>query len=243
MRKKISLGFISLAILLLFAGAISVYELTRLRRQARQVIELNAYNVSVAERMMSALQAQNSSILQMVFSGNTIPGAGFREADTAFNEALKDAETTAHRQETSIIHTAYSDYHNVIASHLNDEYSENLEWFLTKYLQAYYSLDESVKAYLISPKASLSTRAEMLEKNVYKTITPSILTLLIALFLVLLLYFFIDSYYVKPLLKINKSLQNYLKTRIPFNPSFESNNDELNSMKDMIEEVIEQKRN
>ena len=76
MRKKISIGFISLALVLLLAGAVSVYELQRLRNQSEEIVSLNLRNTELADRMMTALQSQNSAILRMILSEATTPDAG-----------------------------------------------------------------------------------------------------------------------------------------------------------------------
>lgn len=243
MRKKISIGFISLALILLFAGAVSMYELHRLRNQAMEVVELNSQNTEIADRMFTALQNQNSSILRMIFSDSTLPDAGYELGRNAFEEALSDANATGSgREDLADIAVANEDYQNVILLHLDNHETEDLDWFVSTYLKSYYKLDEALKDYLTSPESSVPARARMLEKSVYKTITPSILTLLVAIIVVSMFYFFVDSYYVRPVISIHKSLKNYLVHNVPFAPKFQSNDDEINGLRDMIEELIGRKK-
>lgn len=244
MRKKISIGFISLALILLFAGAVSMYELHRLRRQALEIVELNSQNAEIADRMLTALQNQNSSILRMIFSESTIPDAGYELGRKSFEEALAAASATeSGSADLSSVAKANAEYHDVITLHLYTHESEDIDWFLSTYLKSYYKLDETLKDYLTSPDSSIPARARMLEKSVYKTITPSILTLLVAIIIVLMFYFFVDSYYVRPIIGIHKSLANYLAHNVPFAPKFQSNDDEIKGLRDMIEELIGRKRN
>jgi hypothetical protein len=91
---------------------------------------------------------------------------------------------------------------------------------------------------MASPQSSIAQRTAMVEDNAYRTITPSILTLLVAVLVVLMFHFFIDFFYIKPILRINKSLDQYLATRVPFNPNVEGNN-EITTLKDSIEKLIE----
>ena len=134
------------------------------------------------------------------------------------------------------------EYREIVTVHLADDGTADIDWFLAIYLPAYYHLDAMLKDYLSSPANSLPARAQMLEKSVYKTITPSILTLLIAIIIVLMFYFFVDSYYVRPVIRIHKSLKNYLAHGIPFAPKFESNDDEIEGLKEMIDELAERKK-
>lgn len=245
MRKKISIGFISLAIVLLFAGAISMYELGRLRNQAQTVIEQNSRNVRLTENMFSALQAQNKAIIEMDLTEAGLPGQDYYSGCEEFDRSLAEARTTASPAdlaELDAIESAARAYRTVIDDRITAGPQERAEWFRTTYLASYYRLDEAIESYLISPSNSVSARAAMLEDDVYKTITPSILTMLVAIVIVLMFYYFVDRYYVRPLEGIHKSLDNYLKHNIPFNPKFESNDDELIGMKNLIGELIERKK-
>lgn len=243
MRKKISIGFISLALVLLFAGGISMYESYRLSKQAHEVIEQNNRNTLLANRMVTALQTQNSSILNMLFLGDSLPDADYSIGKTAFDNAFTEAaETSTDKTDLTTIYDLRQQYNQVINTFLNGETKMN-DAFLSFYMESYYALDQALTDYLISPDNSVESRAATLEKNVYKTITPSILTLIVAIIIVLMFFFFIESYYVRPLTSIYKSLKNSLSHHIPFDPKFESNDDELNGMKEMIAELIEQKKN
>ena len=243
MRKKISIGFISLALVLLLAGAVSVYELQRLRNQSEEIVSLNLRNTELADRMMTALQSQNSAILRMILSEATTPDAGYELGRAAFDEALKAASVTEEdATDLAAVRTAHREYREIVTVHLADDGTADIDWFLAIYLPAYYHLDAMLKDYLSSPANSLPARAQMLEKSVYKTITPSILTLLIAIIIVLMFYFFVDSYYVRPVIRIHKSLKNYLAHGIPFAPKFESNDDEIEGLKEMIDELAERKK-
>lgn len=219
-----------------------MYESHRLSEQAHEVIELNNRNTLLANRMVTALQTQNSSILQMLLSGESLPDEDYSIGKTAFDNAFTEAaETSNGKRDLMAIYDSRQQYNKVINTFLNGETTKS-DTFLPLYIESYYALDLALTNYLISPDSSIASRAVMLEKNVYKTITPSILTLIVAIIIVLMFFFFIESYYVHPLTSIYKSLKNHLSHRIPFDPKFESNDDELNGMKEMIADLIEQKK-
>lgn len=244
MRKKISIGFISLAFILLFAGGISMYELNRLQRQTREVLETSDRNVRLADKMFAALRKQNSSILRMTVSGGTTPDDNYTAGKNDFDKALADASaSTTERKDLTEIYEANTHYRFIISGYTQAvENGEATEWFSSAYLSAYYQLDEAIMNYVTSPATSNTARISMLEDSVYKTITPSILTLIIAIIIVLMFYFFVDSFYVRPITRIYQSLRNYVKHRIPFAPKFESNDDEIIGIKETIEELIEQRK-
>ena len=141
MRKKISIGFISLALVLLLAGAVSVYELQRLRNQSEEIVALNMRNTELADRMLTALQSQNSAILRMIFSDATTPDAGYELGRTAFYDALEAASVTEEDiSDLAAVRVADREYQEVVTAHLADDGTEDLDWFLATYMQAYYRL-------------------------------------------------------------------------------------------------------
>ena len=94
---------------------------------------------------------------------------------------------------------------------------------------------------MTSPRSSVALRVSKLEDDVYKTITPSVLTLIIAVSILLLFYFFIDTYYTKPVRQISRSLDNYMKNRIPYQMKIEAEG-ELAQLNENIAELISQNK-
>ncbi len=228
-----------MALLLFFAGAITMFELDRLRSDAREVIAASMRSTEFATRMLNALQIENSSVLRMMSTGAQAPDSMFRVGRDIFNRALSEATGTIRdRTELDAVYSANDYYNEVIATQLSDDISSGPGHRpLSAYLEAYYNLDSAIKNYMTSPEGSLVSRTEMLEDNAYKTMTPSILTLLAAILIVLMLYFFIDLYYVKPVQKLRKSLDGYINARVPFQAEFEGG-DELRRIRDDIEILI-----
>ena len=242
MRKKITIAFISLAIVLLFAGAISMYELQRLRNQSELMIDTNARNAALVDRLWSSLQTVNSSILRMTLSDKSLPDSGFESGSKAFEETLSETIViTDDFAELAPIIEANREFQTVVNTHLYSDSTDDVEWFLSTYLEAYYKLDQTLKNYLTSPDNASAIRTRMLESSVYKTITPSILTLLVAILIVMMFYYFLDSNYVRPITKLYNSLRNTIDHDIQFAPKFESNDSEINGLRDMIEEITERK--
>lgn len=240
MRRKIFLGFLSLVFLLIFAGAISVYELNRLQKSTERITDLTKRNTEAAQKMFSALRMQDSAVMDMLLSGYYVPGEELEKGRQDFSAALDGiADIADDKEALDFIRWHDTEYRAVI-----DNFTEgrmDTEAFVDKYRGVYYDLDSAVMEYITSPKTSIAARTSQLERSVYKTITPSILTLIIAIAIVLVFYFFLSTYYIRPVLKINKGLKNYLTARVPYEVHFDSNNDELRSLNSMVEELIERK--
>ena len=239
-RRKISVGFIALLVVLVCAVVINVFELTRMRNNAEHIIAESTQSTEYASRMLDALQKQNSAVLNMVTFNSETPSDGFSDGIIEFNAVLLETMDKAPKS-TALknISEANAHYHNIIDQHspTNSEAADK-EWFMDSYIDAYYKLDSAIKSYLTSPKNSVAVRVSNLESNVYKTITPSVLTLLVAVLILLLFYFFNDTYYTKPVKRISRSLNAYVKNKVPYQVKLDENN-ELSQLNDDIKELID----
>ena len=65
------------------------------------------------------------------------------------------------------------------------------------------------------------------------------MALLIAIVIVCIFYYFINLYYIDPVLRITGGLKAYLNSRIPFKVSVEGR-DEVYRLKEYIESLIDQ---
>ncbi len=241
-RKRIFIGFISLAMVLFFAGAIAMSELGRLRGTVHNIVETSTRSTEYAKLMLNALQEQNSAILRMMFSGGDMDGSSqqYLKGVEDFNGVLLEAtETVGNRVELDAIYSANDAFRKVIEEHIASVNENNdPQWFLNMYMKAYYDLDTAIKDYMTAPQNSIAVRTVLLEENVYRTITPSILTLLVAFLIVLMFYYFLDLYFLRPVLKINKEVRSHLDFGTKFNVKIEGSG-EISNLRDNIQQLIE----
>lgn len=242
-RKKIKVGFISLAVLLFFSGMISLFELSRLSRSTKEQLDSSQRNLEISKRMLDAVQDQNTALLQIVVLGDSNLDSLYEAGVRAFDDALMQATVTVRDlAELNSIYDARRTYNEVIATHLNGGQADNIHWFVRTYQSSYYNLTTSIKNYMISSQDIIGKKATQLESTAYRAITPGILTLGVAIIILLLFLFFIDIYFAKPVVTIQKSLAGYIKSKIPFNVKTEGK-DEVAELKDQIEELITMYKN
>lgn len=111
------------------------------------------------------------------------------------------------------------------------------QWYDTEYKAAYDNLTNRIQDFMTHTHSSLAPRAEQLNKNAYRSVTPIFISLIVMILTVLMFYFFMRTYCVKPIEKIDKALSDYLSFRLPFN--VKSNLiDEYKSLNDNIETLI-----
>ncbi len=237
-RKRISWGFIALSCVLVGSGIINLAEMGRLRSDTSAVIDAATLTTDYASDMLNALQKQNSAVLAMVILNEPEPTQKYHDGVYEFNSALLKAnEAGINTKSVGRIYTANDNYHQIVELHSPDNTEiADRNWFMTSYLEAYYALDSAIKHYMTSPSTSISARTANLEQDVYRTITPSIITLMVALVVVLMLYFFIDTYYLRPVKRIGKGLDNYVATGAPYQVKIEDKS-ELSTLNNNIVEL------
>jgi methyl-accepting chemotaxis protein len=238
-RRKISTGFIALTFVLFCAVALNVFELRRMSREAEESIQQGNQGMEYATRMLDALQNQNRAILNMVIHNDSIPSANYNLGTVQLGSILLEAQKEyPGNAALEKIENSLRKYNDTIEQHTTDN-SEDADraWFMDTYVEDYYALDSDIKAYMTSPKTSESERISELEENVYKTITPSVLTLLVAVIILLMFFFFIDTYYTKPVRRISKALDNTLKNSVPYQVKIDEQN-EISQLNDNIAEMV-----
>lgn len=237
-RKKITIGFLSLAVLLFFSGVVSLIELNRLSNSTTILLEKSKHNIDIAKQMLDAVQDQNTSLLQMVVLGDSSCYISYLEEVKAFEQALQTASDAANdRASLDGIYTAYKSYNQIINSHGQLSYESDTEWFADMYKTSYLNLTTKIKNYMIESQDALANRAELVESSAYRAITPGILALAVGIIILLMFLFFINIYLLIPITTIERSLKNYIKSKIPFNVKMEGR-DELFNLKESIEELI-----
>ena len=95
----------------------------------------------------------------------------------------------------------------------------------------------AIKNYMTSTQSSLAPRAEQMKKNAYRAVTPVLISLAVMIAIVLMFYYFMSIYCVEPIIRLNKSLGDYLAFHIPFAVKSDLK-DEVLELKEKIESLI-----
>lgn len=237
-RKKINFGFLVLIILLLFSGTVSMIELNRLTKRNQALFETSYYNIELSKRMLDAVEQQNSALLQMIVLEQSEYDSDYISGGRQFDDALKEAAGIEEIQTAldSIV-VARDRYRSLVHNFFDEHYDTDVEWFLGMYKTTYNSLTTAIKEYMTNSQYSFVSRATQLENNAYRAIMPGIITLVVSIIIVLVFMFLLELYYIRPIIKIQKGLHDYLRHNVPFNVPVEGR-DEIYKLKESIEALI-----
>lgn len=270
MRKRVTIGFLSIVCLLFFSGMVSFVELSRLGRDTGDILKASRRNIELAKEMLDAAHNQNVALIhftvlgdrsyeevcrrEMAYLEDVMLVAQNEALDKSFLDSLAFATT-----EMKILVDGYlarvdaaeaiaavvaADTTLVAADSLavKGEVAEvGKDWYTNEYEAVYHRLTAAVKAYMTSTQSSLAPRTEQMKKNAYRAVTPVLISLVVMIAILLMFYYFMTIYCVNPIVKINKSLGDFLSFRLPFNVKAECK-DEVLELKERIDTLTTQLR-
>ncbi len=240
-RNKIILGFMALGILLFFSGLMSYFELGRLTHSSQNMLEGSLKNLEHSKTMLDAVQDENTALLQIMVGGRTEYDSLLGRGRAQFAEAVTQARISSRAMAAlDTVIAANIRYSSLIDSRLaSGAAPDDVEWFMDIYRTSYYELTAAIKTFMVSSQHMMDVKAQQLEGNAYRAIMPGVIALAIAILIILVFFFMIDVYFIRPVLKITQGLHNFLTARVPFNVTMEGR-DEVRTLKEYIEELISQ---
>ena len=259
LRKRVTVGFLSIVCLLFFSGMISLLELGHLSRDTGEILKANARNIELAKEMLDAAHEQNVALIRLSVFGdrsgdslcrvcmdrleNTLLVAQNEALDKSFLDSLAFATTELRLATDNYL--AFGDRRaaDSLAAAQTPQRPDSLgvKWYREEYDALYGRLTAAIKNYMTSTQSSLAPRAEQMKKNAYRAVTPVLISVAVMIAIVLMLYYFMSIYCVSPVVRMNKSLGDWLSFRTPFNVKGDLK-DEVLELKERIETLINQSK-
>ena len=235
LRKRVTVGFLSIVCLLFFSGMVSFVELSHLSRDTGEILKANMRNIELAKEMLDAAHEQNVALIRLSVFGD-------RSCDSLCRRSLERLENTLLVAQDEALEKSFLDSlafgtaaPEVPGPVLPD--SVGVKWYNDEYVALYGRLTSAIKNYMTSTQSSLAPRAEQMKKNAYRAVTPVLISLAVMIAIVLMLYYFMSVYCVNPILRMNKGLGDYLSFRVPFVVKTDCK-DEMLELKEKIETLI-----
>lgn len=249
MRRRVTIGFLSIVCLLFFSGMVSFLELSHLSRDTGDILKANRRNIELAKEMLDAAHEQNVAVIHLSVFGDraydSLCRASMARLEStllvAQNEALEKsfldslAFATTELRLVTDNYLAFGAQADTVAVARPD--SVGVKWYHDDYEALYNRLTSAIKNYMTSTQSSLAPRAEQMKKNAYRAVTPVLISLVVMIAIVLMLFYFMTIYCVNPILGMNKGLGDYLAFRIPFAVKGDLK-DEMLALKEKIDTLI-----
>ena len=255
-RKRVTIGFLSIVVLLFFSGLVSLFELNNMSEDIESILNSSRQSIELSESMLDAIRANDRAVVNYAVLRDSTYADSCRLSFEAFSAKIEQA-----RRETSASAAPLFDSLETFAGELNGVVErlrasrtiENLlmldsmsggalsfdgrRWYYQNYLPVYNSTSNSVMRVMSLAQSTLSPRAERLSHNAYRSVTPVFISLLAMIAILLMFYYFIVIYTVNPIIAMNRSLGDWLRYKLPFNVKTECQ-DEMRELKEKIENLV-----
>lgn len=254
-RKRITIGFLSIIVLLFFSGLVSLFELSHMSTDIDLILVSNRKSIATSEGMLNAIRASDRAVISYAVLRDTSYVDSCRSRFIDLSMKIEQA-----RLETSNSAASLFDSLDASAGRLNGVFEQlrksrnvenslradslwngdmsfdGTEWYDKEYMPVYDMASDQIIRLLSHAQNSLTPRAERLSRNAYRAVTPVFISLVVMIVILLMFYYFIMIYSIKPIVEMNKSLGDWMRYKLPFAVKAECR-DELEELKTKIESV------
>lgn len=257
--KRVTVGFMAIVALLFASGIISLFELSNLSNDTESILAASRRNMEIAKEMLKSAHEHSAAVQHIALFGEQEQRDVCRRAMSDLEGKLAAARSEAvdatrldslsmgvirvrEVTELYLFSSSIAGVETPFATQVAepDEYAASLagkQWYDESYKVAYDNLVDEVQNFMTHIHSTLAPRAEQLNKNAYRSVAPVFISLVVMIAIVLMFYYFIMFYGVKPVVRINRSLSDFLTYRLPFNVKADLL-DELKELADSIEKLI-----
>lgn len=238
LRFKILSGFLTLALMLVLAGVWSIFELSNVGESAPKLLRENYQSINAAQTMLEALEREDSAILLLLLGkwkeGRAILTSGDSLFEESFQVAQNNLTIPGEKTITDSIAFRYKIYKGLWEKPIVSTAKEgNLDWYFGEVHRAFLQTKAAVNKLMHINSNTMYQTATRVKERANRAIMPGIVAMIAAVVFALLFNFFVNHYIVTPIIRINRSLDAFLKEQKPIDLEIESN-DELKELGNLI---------
>ena len=250
--KRVTVAFLSIVTLLSVSGVISLFELSNLSYDTEAILSASSRDMEVAKNLLRSAHDHSRAMVDVAIFNNENQKVACHKASVELDLHISTIREKAPLALQASLDTLvlYSEELRLLAEEFRAEEVvavdslatevrrvDGREWYTNVYEPAYDRFTEQIKTYVTLSHGELAPRAEQLAKNAYRAVTPVLISLLVMIAILLMFYYFVYVYGVKPLLRMNRGLADYLSFKLPYKPKAQML-DEIKELNDNIENLI-----
>ncbi len=247
-RRKISLGFVIIGVVLFISSVISVFEFSRMRQNVTNLMKDNINSINTSRLLLELTDEYNFELLSRVIKDSSVKSVEIFP-DDRLHKYLGNIRRgfTSHEERVVVdsLSQAYLDYISVINSTSDimlKSLRERIKWYEEELKPVYNNLNKYKKQLGLITQAALAENTKELQEGYYRSIMPGIIAVGAGLMLVLLFNYFLNIYFISPIILISKGIKNYREYNKSYNVQLE-NDDELQDLNSDVKSIIDENRN
>lgn len=240
MRGKFVVSLLLIAAILLVSSTISVLQYSKMSTYVSGLIADDISSLSASNKLASMSDSYNLELLKKLGEQGDVTLPNF---DVAYFRSQCDSlrmasNNTSYAYTDSVLYSfaAYmltsQEFPEVAQSDLID----SRDWYFNRLQPKYDRLRSDIDKLSYSIHQALVKNSETFDRGFYRSIIPGIVAVMVGLLLVLMLMFFVLSFYVNPLRKMLAGLSAYRSTDKKYTVRFDGD-DELVELNEGISEI------
>ena len=241
LKVKMILSLSAIAVILLTSSIISVIEYKIMSTYVSSQIADNIRSINMAQELSESTNDYNLDILAVIGDDNLNSLPDFDQQEFVSHcDSLRHSLASVHqnRLADSVLY-AYSAYMLTsleLPEVLKSDFIDTRTWYFDRLQPRYNRLNASIDRMSTEIYNDLKKNSTNFDSGFYRSIVPGIVAVGVGLLLVLMLMFFILSYYVNPIYKMVEGLNNYRSYNKRYTYSFDGD-DQLSELNEGIGEL------
>ncbi|MDP3453243.1 MAG: hypothetical protein Q8R90_09835 [Bacteroidales bacterium] len=218
-----------------------------MKNSVTQLMNANINSINTSRMLMELTDEYNFILLSRVIVDSVITSEKIMH-DDRFDKYINSIKSNFTSEAEVIIAdslaTTYSEYLSVIRETRNimsQDYESRKRWYENDLKPVYNNLRLYKKRLGLLTQAALADNTKQLQEGYYRSIMPGIIAVSAGIILVLLFNYFINLYFISPILLISKGIKNYKNFRKSYNVQFD-NDDEIQDMNSEVKSIIDENK-
>ena len=243
-KRKIAKGFVVIGTILLVSSAISIYEFIRMRDTVSSLINDNISAINTTRQLLEVTDEYNFNLLEGLGDEHWLLNLKDKD-DNRFSDHLSDVRekftTENEREYADSVLYAYTSYiwiMNDAPQVWHGDYAGRRNWYFNRLHPVYMQLRNYLQKLTLTSQQALADNSLTMTESFYRSIMPGVVAVIMGIILVFLFNYFINFYFVNPLLKISEGISSYITRKKSYTVVID-NDDELKEMNENVRELIE----
>ena len=246
LKQKMVLSLSAIAVVLIVSAVITWLEYRRMSNYVSEMIAEDINSINVAQKLAAVTDNYNLQILTVIGddSLNSLPDfdqQGFVFYCDSLRSSFSRENVLPLTDSVLYSYSAYMLTSLELEQVIQSDFIDSRTWYFERLQPSFKRLSGDIDRLSQAMYDDLQANSEDFDQGFHRSIIPVVVAVSVGIILVLLLMFFIISYYVNPLNRMLRGLDDYRTMGRRYGYAFEGD-DQLAELNEGITEVTEENR-
>ena len=245
-KMKMVPALSAIAVILITSGVISILEYRRMSTYVSDMIADDINSINVAQKLATVTDEYNLQILAVIGddSLNSLPDfdqQGFVSYCDSLRSSISGGNVLPLTDSVLYSYSAYMLTSLELEQVVHSDFIDSRTWYFERLQPSFKRLNGDIDRLSQAMYDDLQANSEDFDQGFYRSIIPVVVAVAVGILLVIMLMFFIISYYVNPLNKMLSGLDDYQASGRRYSYTFDGD-DQLVELNEGITDLTEENR-